>query len=416
MKTSSFVSFGLLTALLPLHASLAQTPVSSATLSFSASSAPVGTWPKSTAVADFDKDGQADLAVGHRDTKDIRFLRGLGDGRFGAFGAQAPLAVGGNVYYLQAGDLDGDGWSDLVAADPAGKRVLVYRNQGAAFSGTPSASLSVDLAGSANASIDNVVAIALADLDKDGKRDIVATHREDDSVHVFFNRTASAGSLSFAAATPLVLPTYSTPWAIVPADINRDGSMDIALALTNGATLNALVNGSVRILFNCTSSSSRLCLSAGSTPMRFWPYDISTRDMNRDAAADLVVVNAESDSATVLRNTTPAGATQESFSVTHYTVGNMPKALTIADLNGDCLPDVAVSNHFGGPVLSLLMNNPAAPGSFTQESIGTIPDLLRGISLSTIDSNRDNILDLVLAGASSNNVVSLLNTTGRRCY
>jgi hypothetical protein len=446
MKFSSLAPVGLLAALLPLQSVQAQDEVYSSphySLGFNVySTATGGSWPKSTAVGDFTGDGFADVAVGDKTDKNIRVFANQQDGTFAELAGQLPIPLGGSPYYMRAADMDGDGWSDLVAVDVFAKKVLVFRNQGGYFTNSynnsvmypaPSQWAYMRVDTTRNSSLNNVhggfsekvIALALADLNRDGKLDIVASHLEDDTVFAFFN-SSTPGSLSFAEATVngvaqrIELPARSTPWALQAADINKDGRSDIAMNLTNGATLGTStqapndVDGSLKVLFGCDSSSMRLCVDSNSTPLQYWPYELAARDMNGDFRPDLMVVNTVENTLSMLRNTTPTGAMTASFAVTTYYVGKEPKSLAVADFNGDCLQDVIVSNHLSEtfsipPSMSVLLNTPGAAGTFWQEEITSVPYLDRGVAMTQANLNNDNMMDVLLVGATSKNIISMLN-------
>lgn len=83
------------------------------------------TLPTELRATDLDRDGHVDLVVSDfRDTT-VYFFRGLGTG---AFAQGVGIAAGGAVNDLAIGDVDGDGWLDIVTAnDDHSVSVIVNR-------------------------------------------------------------------------------------------------------------------------------------------------------------------------------------------------------------------------------------------------------------------------------------------------
>ncbi len=73
-----------------------------------------GSIPYSVAVADFNGDGKADLAVANAGSKTITVLLGNGDG---TFAAPLTTAAGADPVFAAVGDFNGDGIPDLAAAN-----------------------------------------------------------------------------------------------------------------------------------------------------------------------------------------------------------------------------------------------------------------------------------------------------------
>jgi hypothetical protein len=74
----------------------------------------VGSQPYAIIAADFDNDGDIDLAVANYGDGSVTLLLGDGDG---TFSPQAPYAVGQGPYQLAAADFNGDGKLDLAVAN-----------------------------------------------------------------------------------------------------------------------------------------------------------------------------------------------------------------------------------------------------------------------------------------------------------
>jgi large repetitive protein len=143
-----------------------------------------------------------------------------------------------------------------------------------------------------------------------------------------------------------------------------------------------------------------------------FPYSVATADLNGDGLPDMVVTNSDDNTISVLMNTTVPGATTASYSAkTDFSTGFNPYSVAIGDLNGDGKPDIAVANRFSGTVSVLL--NTTTTGSLTPTFTDNMEFNANSftISVSIADINGDGKKDLVVANFSSNNVSVYLNTT-----
>ena len=126
------------------------------------------------------------------------------------------------------------------------------------------------------------------------------------------------------------------------------------------------------------------------------PYAVATGDLRGIGIADLVGANCGSDTVSVLLGNgdgtfqTASNIASESF--------NCPISVTIADFNGDGLPDLAIAN-WGGESVSVLLGD--GTGGFTEPTsspyaVGNTP-----FAAIAADFNGDGIADLVVPNYSN---------------
>jgi hypothetical protein len=177
-------------------------------------------------LADFDRDGHLDLAAvtgGGSGGNQVTLWRNPGTSPFGgAWSTSKTLdsGLGNDLLAVAAGDLDNDGWPDLVVADASGALYL-WRNSLAPFT---TSWTGVSRSGNGNAIND----VALADLDGDGALDLVTIRGgATDRVQVWRND----GTPFTSGWTPVALGTGSLAGdglSLALGDWDRDGDTDVA--------------------------------------------------------------------------------------------------------------------------------------------------------------------------------------------
>ena len=143
------------------------------------------------------------------------------------------------------------------------------------------------------------------------------------------------------------------------ADVNGDGKPDLIVANHSDNTVSVLLN---------TTAAGRHHRPASPpsrpSPPAASPTSVTAADVNGDGKPDLIVANYGSNTVSVLLNTTAPGATTPSFATQQtFATGSDPYSVTAADVNGDGKPDLIVANNSGNTVSVLL--NTTAPGATT---------------------------------------------------
>ncbi len=299
--------------------------------------------PQAIAVADYNKDNKLDLIVAHSITNQVSFRLGLGNGAFqtnfairGAaliggswnavagdfngdtnpdfavgtlFGisvfpgngsggfqtnsintATAPVMISGDI--LVTGDFNNDNKLDLVYSKTGSNIVCVILGNGAGGFGVNNNFPMVS---------SNIISVAIADFNTDGKLDLVAIHYP--SCPTCYNPYQNdAGNLTvrlgngngtFQPPLHYAVPAYFL-WGMLTGDFNGDGKPDVAMT--------DLLVGEVLVLLGKGDGSFENKVRFG---VQLSPESLCAADLDGNGTIDLVAANKAVDTLSVLINTCP---------------------------------------------------------------------------------------------------------------
>ena len=179
------------------------------------------------AVGDVDGDSAPDLAISRSlSSLPPSLYHNRGDG---TFEPRQALPAGTFEYAgLDFGDLDGDQDLDLVLVSELGSRVLMLRNDGAgAFSS----------AGTFPSGVETQFGnkVTLADLDADGKADVIVPAGNTHWVGVLRSNGSGLEAATFHQVG-------DQPTHVAASDLDNDGDLDLANALPHANELSVLLN------------------------------------------------------------------------------------------------------------------------------------------------------------------------------
>ncbi len=341
--------------------------------------------PKALAIADFNGDRIADLAI-LRDSLNpnggvVQVWTGSASGQFNWTGSN-DLAVTTNVVDIVAGEFDQDGNADVAVIggpNPNYTVGVLFGNGNGGFSGSASFTVGGDPRD-----------IAAADFNGDGRTDIVVAD--------FAGRTASIlpnnGGRNFG--TPFGVPTGGpAPNSLVTGKFDTNSTQDL-VTVNNDRTLSVrLGNG------NFTFNSVNLPATLIGTQQ-----DLASGDFNKDGILDLAAASF-SDVAGIR-----LGAGNGQFTAPTgdpFPVANVVNHLAVADFNGDRLADLAAAadGTSGTNSLAILINSGdgvfGSPFLFSPDA-GISPKVYR----IDFDKNRSPDL-LVIKEVGGNKIVRLRN-------
>lgn len=243
-------------------------------------------------------------------------------------------------------------------------------------------------------------AVVVADLNGDGNLDIAFVNGNDNSVasylgdgHGNFTRANNSPRASDAAVTV----------ALAVGDFNNDGNYDVVstdipgglTGLWNSITGGVGGNASVFLGTGTGSLGSHQDSDTGAD----FPSSVAVWDLNGDGNVDIVVTNLNSNSVSIM-----LGNGDGTFGdATHISVGRRPTSVAIGNFNPDGKPDLAVVNA-GDDTITILLGN--GDGTFVTYTTYTVPS--RPVAVAVGDFNNDGKKDLAVACLLSSTVTVLL--------
>jgi hypothetical protein len=287
---------------------------------------PSGRNPEFVTVGDFNSDNNTDIAVANYSDGTVSILLGNGDGTFTP-ATNSPVAVGRNPLSIAVGDFSDDGIPDLAVANVTDRTVTILLGNG---NGTFSqaAHSPIPVAGASPASV------GAADFNRDGTLDLVVSVVGPNEVSILLGD--GDGTFTEAANSPIRVGL--APYSVAVGDFNGDGNPDLVTA--NDASVNSNP-GTVTILLG--GGDGTFAEASGSPiPVGINPLIVAMGDFDADGKVDLAVTNENDNSAAIL-----IGIGDGTFThgpAVRTPAGHFPLSVATADLNGDGLVDLAVTN------------------------------------------------------------------------
>jgi hypothetical protein len=316
-----------------------------------------GIMPYNIAVGDIDGDGKPDIAVTNYNSSSVSVFRNAslpGAITTSSLGPKIELATGSNPFGISIGDIDGDGKPDIVVSCPGSSIISVFQNIGAPGSitaGTFANRFNITTAAP-------MYGIILGDIDKDGKPDISAANTTSNTVSVFRNISVPGTLTAASFESPVDFGTGIKPYALALGDIDGDGKLDIATANNTGNTISVLRNNSIPGFIVSGSLIDKVDFPTGLNP-----YLIAIADIDGNGKPDLVNgYNSGGTYVSVLKNTSTAGTIGPGSVAARYdvTVLSSPYGIAFGDLDGDGKPDL-VSANYSSSTISVMRNTMALP-------------------------------------------------------
>lgn len=280
--------------------------------------------PNGICSGDFDGDGDQDVALANYSSDNVNIFSNSGYGTFSSAGQYSFGTDHTNPFDINCGDLDGDGYLDLVVSLQGSSEISLLTNDG-----------------NGNFTVDTFYGtgqwpckLALEDMDGDNFIDILVSEEFSNSVGIFTNDGQGIFTLS-DSLTGLCNPTGMTI-----EDFDGDLLKDIAVA-------NAYSN-SVKVFKNLGSGNFSEYFEVRTG---FEPWGIECADLDADGTKDIVTVNFKTNNLAMHYGNGDLTFSEAEF----YGVDSAPSCMVLGDFNGNGGVDV-ITGHYASDKISVLLS------------------------------------------------------------
>ncbi len=350
--------------------------------------------PSNVVVGDMNKDGKPDLVVTSEQSRMITVLLGVGgsEARFRGTGSGA-VAVSDSPGEVVLGDVNGDTNLDLafVTHDSYGVTILLGDGKGG-LTLAPNSPIAMK-----NGQHPHTHGLAMGDLNRDGKLDLVTVNNEDNDVSVAFGD--GRGNFTHAAGSPFAVGP--SPYPLALGDVNNDGHPDIVATTTATGPRRAQQLPFSRAL-TLLLADGRGGFRSSLLPLRTGqPWFVVIGDINGDRKPDLVATHHDQRELTALIG--DGSGNFKDASSSPFNFGHNAFHMVLADVNGDGKPDVLAAAGEGVSVMLGDGRGGFSPAPHSPYLTG------RGTwRFAMSDVNGDGKLDVITPSTESNTVGVLL--------
>ncbi|MFN2510898.1 MAG: FG-GAP repeat domain-containing protein [Pyrinomonadaceae bacterium] len=350
--------------------------------------------PSNVVVGDMNKDGKPDLVVTSEQSRTITVLLGVegSDARFRGTGSGA-VNVSVSPGEVVLGDANGDTNLDLafVTHDSYGVTILLGDGKGG-LAQAPNSPIVMK-----NGEHPHTHGLAMGDLNRDGKLDLVTVNNEDNDVSVAFGD--GRGNFTHAAGSPFAVGP--SPYPLALGDVNNDGYPDIVATTTATGPRRAQQLPFSRAL-TLLLADGRGGFRSSLFPLRTGqPWFVVIGDINGDRKPDLVATHHDQRELTVVIGDGSGNFKEASSSPFNF--GHNAFHMVLADVNRDGKPDVLAAAGEGVSVMLGDGRGRFSPAPHSPYLTG------RGTwRFSISDVNGDGKLDVITTNTESNTVGVLL--------
>jgi hypothetical protein len=310
------------------------------------------------------------------------------------------------------GDINGDGYNDIVSSNQQGADITVLLGTGDGKGGVLPATVGYAIGGTMLTTAGVVLPPALvADFNKDGHNDVIVPDGVNNFVYLQgFGDGSFQSAVDYYSEPPTSAGNgYQTSLGIASGDFKGDGNTDFVVGNFPVFGQHA---GYITVFLSDGKGALSPGVNYGSALTSFQFQFVAVGDFNGDGKLDIAATDAANGGVQIFTGngdgTFTVGSTYPTDTGTYSTLG-----IIAGDFNGDGKTDLAVVNNSGstnGDVGVLINNGTGGFNPVVNYPTGTTSATL-ATEITTADVNGDKILDLIVpqyGGATPGTTVLIL--------
>ena len=283
-------------------------------------------------LCDFNNDGKVDIATANTASNSITLLTntssGIGDISF----SRSPVLVNAETLNIQCADLNNDGKSEILLSKTGTVSNVVYYLENTSSSGSISFASPIPL----NLEGSTARRVEVADLNLDGKPDVIATNQTNNKVNIFKN-TSTSSTISFDP-TPMTFEVagISNSAGLKVKDLNNDGYPDIAMA--------PYLSSNIYVLKNVSNTNTIIFDNASTVSVPGTIVNLEIGDINGDQKPDLITTKLSGNNISIIQNTSANNEAISFGTKKDVATAQRPWGIGLGDFNGDGKLDISVTS------------------------------------------------------------------------
>lgn len=244
-------------------------------------------------VEDLDNDSKPDILIGNSNGNTFSILRNTSTNGSINFASEISFTnpVLSSPSQVMISDLNADGLGDLIFFNNSGNNIILIQNTSSTSAGITFSSITTTLNANTGPHRGDI-----ADIDGDGKLDIIASNFFSQNTSVYRNTSSNGSSISFASKIDLTAASTGIHSSII-SDLDKDGKPELIQSCGSSSS-----TSKISVFKNYSKPGTLVFGTRIDFSTETEPRGIAIGDIDGDGVSDIVTANYSSINFSVLRS------------------------------------------------------------------------------------------------------------------